>query len=112
MPRPLVLGNGNLLVALDHALCIRDFTFPYVGLLNHLSGHRIRMGLWIDGQFAWLNDPAWRKSLRYEPNTLATRALCTHPGLDVEMVVADCVLHDDNILLRRFEIVNRADHPR
>jgi GH15 family glucan-1,4-alpha-glucosidase len=37
MPRPVVLGNGEILVCEDGALNIRDFYFPYVGLYNHLS---------------------------------------------------------------------------
>jgi GH15 family glucan-1,4-alpha-glucosidase len=112
MPRPLVVGNGNLLVALDRDLSIRDFTFPCVGLLNHLSGNRIRLGVWIDGQFAWLADPAWQKRLAYETNTLATRVSCFHPGLNLELQVADCVSHRENILLRRFTFLHRADHSR
>lgn len=112
MPRPLVLGNGNLLVAYDKDLDIRDFTFPYVGLLNHLSGHRIRIGVWAAGQFAWLHDPAWRKRLLYEPDTLVTRVECTHPRLNIEMRVSDCVSHRDDILLRGFEIKNLTAETR
>jgi GH15 family glucan-1,4-alpha-glucosidase len=112
MPRPLVIGNGNLLVAMDNNLYIRDLTFPYVGLLNHLSGHPIRLGLWVAGQFAWLDDPAWRKSLTYEPDTLITKAECVHPGMKVTLTVSDCVSHRDNMLLRRFEITNRLEEER
>ena len=106
MPRPLVIGNGSLLVAMDSDLFIRDFTFPCVGLLNHLSGNKIRMGVWVDGQFAWLDAPAWRKSLRYEPNTLVTRAVCEHDGLGVTLVVSDCVAHHADILLRRVDVTS------
>lgn len=112
MPRPLVIGNGNLLVAMDSNLFIRDLTFPYVGLLNHLSGHPIRLGLWVSGQFAWMDDPAWRKSLVYETDTLVTKAECIHPALRVTLTVSDCVSHRDNMLLRRFEIENRAEQER
>jgi GH15 family glucan-1,4-alpha-glucosidase len=106
MPRPLIIGNGSLLVAMDSDLFIRDFTFPRVGLLNHLSGNKIRMGVWVDGRFAWLNDSGWRKSLRYEPNTLVTRAACEHDGLGVSLMVSDCVTHHADILLRRVDVTN------
>jgi GH15 family glucan-1,4-alpha-glucosidase len=112
MPRPLVTGNGNLLVALDGDLFIRDLTYPFVGLLNHLSGHRVRLGVWVEGQFAWLSDPGWRKRLRYEPDTLVTRAECQHDDMAIGLIVSDCVEHRENILLRRFDITNRAAQPR
>jgi GH15 family glucan-1,4-alpha-glucosidase len=112
MPRPLVIGNGNLLVAMDSNLSIRDFTFPRVGLLNHLSGHYVRIGLWVAGQFVWLDSPGWQKHLRYETDTLATRAECHHEGIGVTLALSDCVLHRDNILLRRFELTNHRDEPR
>ncbi|MCS6777877.1 MAG: glycoside hydrolase family 15 protein [Chloroherpetonaceae bacterium] len=112
MPRPLVIANGNLLVACDKHLYIRDLTFPYIGLLNHLSGHPIRIGLWVSGQFAWLDAPAWRIEPRYEPDTLVTRSECVHPGMKVRLIVSDCVSHRDNILLRAFEVENRSDHER
>ena len=101
-----------MLVAMDKDLSIRDFTYPYVGLLNHLSGHRIRIGVWVDHRFAWLEDPHWRKSLRYEPDTLLTRAECVHPDLALELTLSDCVSHRENILLRRFHITNRAAEAR
>lgn len=112
MPRPLVIGNGNLLIALDHELSIRDFTFPYVGLYNHLNGARIRIGIWIDGRFSWLADPEWRKQLRYAPGTLATEVRCEHAGLALDLTLSDCVDARSNILLRRFVLVNRTDYPR
>jgi GH15 family glucan-1,4-alpha-glucosidase len=112
MPRPLVLGNGNILVALDNDLSIRDFTFPYVGLLNHLSGHRIRIGVWCDGRFAWMADPSWHKDLRYEVDTLVTSVRCENRDMAIELLHSDCVLHRDNILLRKFEVRNLSAHVR
>ena len=112
MPRPLVLGNGNLLVALDRELSIRDFTFPFVGVLNHLSGHRIRIGVWCDGQFAWMADNGWTKDLGYEPNSLVTSVRCEHRDMAIALVLSDCVLHRDDILLRRFEVQNHSAHDR
>ncbi len=112
MTRPLALGNGSLLVALDNDLSIRDLTYPHVGLLNHLNGNSIRLGVWTEGRFAWLSDPAWRKRLLYEDDTLVTRAECEHPDLELTLVVSDCVSHRDNILLRAFTFHNRADRAR
>lgn len=112
MPRPLVVGNGNLLVALDSGLSIRDFTYPYVGLLNHLSGNRVRLGVWCDGKFSWLADPSWFRELRYEADTVVTLARCRNEAMQLEMTLSDCVLHRDDILLRRFEFRNPTPKPR
>lgn len=112
MPRPLVLGNGNLLVAYDAELSIRDFTYPYVGLLHHLSGHYIRIGVWIGGRFAWLSDPGWDRSLAYQEDTLLSHCVCKHDWLGVEMLLADCVCHRENTLLRRVEVTDRTGAAR
>ncbi len=112
MPRPLVVGNGNILVALDADLSIREFTFPYVGQQNHLFGNSIRIGLWVSGQFRWLDDCGWRCSLRYESDTLATNAVCIHDDLGITLTLSDCVLHDRNILLRRLRVTNHSDQTR
>ena len=112
MPRPLVVGNGNLLVALDSRLDIRDLYWPYVGLYNHLSGNRARIGIWADGRFSWLGSPDWDRTPAYETGTLVTcaRATCQSLGLDVEL--RDCVHHREDILLRRIRIHNRHGHTR
>jgi GH15 family glucan-1,4-alpha-glucosidase len=109
MPRPLVIGNGNLLVTLDSELSIRDIFWPYVGLYNHLSGHRVRLGIWVDGTFSWLSDHGWNRDLQYEPNTLVTRAQCRNDRLNLTLTLRDCVVHREDILLRRFVIENHAD---
>ena len=49
MPRDIVLGNGELLVNLDHHLYIRDIYYPYVGWANHVGGHHCRVGVWTEG---------------------------------------------------------------
>lgn len=112
MPRPLVLGNGNLLVALDRELTIRDFYWPYVGLHNHLSGHRVRLGIWVDGHFSWLSDAAWERTLRYEESTLVTAATAENRELGLTLTLNDCVLHREDILLRRFRLRNHVDAAR
>ncbi len=39
MPRPLVVGNGRLLVNFDDNLNIRDIYYPHVSQENHVLGH-------------------------------------------------------------------------
>ena len=106
MSRPLVVGNGRLLVTLDRDLSIRDLHWPYIGLYNHLSGNRGRIGIWVDGAFSWLGNGDWDRKLVYEPNTLVTDATAKNDSMGIGMRLKDCVLHSDDILIRRFTFDN------
>jgi GH15 family glucan-1,4-alpha-glucosidase len=61
--RPLIYGNGSLLVCVDEKGIVRDIYYPYAGMENH-GGH-IRLGLYdIDlKKFGWLD--GWNIRLRY-----------------------------------------------
>jgi GH15 family glucan-1,4-alpha-glucosidase len=51
MARSAILGNGQMLVALDNRGSLRDLYFPYVGLEDQVRGHYIhRVGVFVDGQ--------------------------------------------------------------
>jgi len=54
--RPLIMGNGRMLICQDERGTIRDIYFPYVGLENH--GNSIRAGIYdLDRRiFSWLED--------------------------------------------------------
>ena len=82
MPRDIPVGNGKLLICFDRNYCIRELYFPHVGLENHVGGRFCRMGVWVDGQFAWLG-PDWEIELGDPPDTLVTDVTLTHPGLGV-----------------------------
>ncbi len=112
MPRPLVLGNGELLVNLDHDLSIRDLYHPYVGWANHVGGYRCRVGVWTEGGFAWLEDGSWERRIDYEADTLVTSCTATHSGLGLRLHVSHAVLHDANVLLQRFRVENQRDEAR
>src|ERR1051326_3942867 len=112
MPRPLVLGNGRMHVAIDHGLSIRDLYWPYVGLHNHLSGNRCRIGLWAEGAFRWLSDPSWRRKLGYVEGALTTDVTLEHDELEVRVRLNDSVLHDFDCLFRWLRIENLAERER
>lgn len=112
MPRPLVLGNGRVLVCLDHHLVLRDLYFPHVGQLNHIWGNRNQLGVWAEGQFAWLDDPAWQRSLGYKPGTLVTRCTARHPGLALQLTIEDTVHHRHNVFIRKVTVQNLHAGPR
>ena len=84
MPRDIPLGNGKLLICFDRHYTIRELYFPHVGLENHVGGKFCRMGVWVDGRFAWVG-PDWEIELGYLPDTLVTDVKLTHPGLGVAL---------------------------
>ncbi len=100
MPRDLPLGNGTLLVNFDASYFIRDIYFPHVGAEDHTAGHAFRFGVWVDGEFAWLDQPAWGRSLRFRDETMVTEVVLRHPGLGVELHCADAVDFHENVYVR------------
>jgi len=62
--RPLIFGNGKVLICEDERGTIRDVYFPYVGLENH--GNSIRVGICdLDSLYcSWLEN--WNIRQRYK----------------------------------------------
>jgi GH15 family glucan-1,4-alpha-glucosidase len=112
MPRDLPLANGRMLVNFDSSYTLRDFYWPHIGQQNQTLGEPSRTGVWVDGKFAWFGDNGWTRDLRYVPDTLVTNVSLTHPGLQLKLTCADAVDFDRDIMLRRFQITNLADHAR
>ncbi len=106
MPRPLVFSNGRLLVGLDECLNIRELFFPNVGLYDHLCGQMVRMGVWANGAFSWIDDDEWARTLTYEQSTLVSRCTLTSIRLGLQMTIQDCVLPNENAFLRSISVKN------
>ncbi|TAM60735.1 glycoside hydrolase family 15 protein [bacterium] len=104
MPRDLPLGNGSLLVAFDRTYTLRDLYYPHVGQENHLGGHKCRVGVWCDGQMAWIHHDGWERQLGYRENTLETAVWLRHPALDLTLLCSDVVDLREPALLRRFTL--------
>ncbi|HHV24278.1 MAG: glycoside hydrolase family 15 protein [Methanosarcina sp.] len=62
--RPLIFGNGRILICEDEKGTIRDIYFPYVGLENH--GNSIKVGICdLDSLYcSWLEN--WKIQQRYK----------------------------------------------
>ncbi|NCN50828.1 MAG: glycoside hydrolase family 15 protein [Candidatus Pacebacteria bacterium] len=112
MPRALVLGNGETVVCLDRFGFVRDFYFPYVGLENHVSGNKHRIGFMIDGQFTWLDDGTWQINIGYKPETMVGYLVCKNEEKQISIVMEDCVYNESNVFLRQVEIYNHRDDTR
>ncbi len=112
MPRDLVVGNGKVLVNFDSKLNMRDFYYPYVGQMNHIMGHKNRVGAWVDGCFLWFEDGCWHHELRYLADSLVTDVKSMCPELGLELTLNDAVHFRKNILLRRLTVRNLASIDR
>lgn len=112
MARPLVIGNGQLLICYDDRLVMRDLYFPRVGELNHIVGDRNQIGIWVDGTFTWVGDDPWERRLGYRPGSLVTESVAVNPRLGLKLTFRDAVYHRKNILLRQVKVRNQWDRPR
>ncbi|MFQ6133811.1 MAG: glycoside hydrolase family 15 protein [Armatimonadota bacterium] len=112
MPRDIPVGNGSLLVNFDQSYQLRDLYWPHVGLENHTAGHACRFGVWVDGQFRWLDDEGWERSLRYAEDTLVTEVRLEHGELEVELRCEDVVDFHEDLYLRRVTVHDRAGRER
>ena len=112
MPRHLVVGNGKILVNLDQNAYIRDIYYPFVGQLNHVGGYRCRVGIWVDGQFSWLDDPEWTMKLSYIEDSLVTDVEAVNNSLGITLLMNDGVHQRDPIYLKRIIVVNHQSHER
>ncbi len=112
MPREIVLGNGNMLVNFDSFLNMRDFYFPYVGMENHISGYKNRLGVWVEGLFSWLEEPGWCRKSGYKDESLVSDVTAVNMELGIEILINDAVHYRENIYLKRIVIRNRQSRQR
>lgn len=110
MARALTLGNGSMLVCLDKFGFVRDFYFPYVGLENHVSGQKHRIGIMVNGNFSWIDDGSWKISIGYKPGTMVGYLVCKNEKLQVSIVMEDIVYNEANVFLRQVDIYNHSDN--
>jgi len=111
LPRPLVIGNGRMLVNLDARLALRDLYYPHVGQVNHIAGRRHLVGVWAGGRFSWIDEDGWGRRLAYRRETLVTHAVATHPALGLTLEIDDAVHYRWDILVRRVRVLG-GDGPR
>lgn len=109
MPRALTLGNGTFLVCLDKYGFVRDMYYPYVGLENHVAGHKHRIGFKVNDTFSWLNDGSWQISIGYKPETMVGYLVCKSEKLQVTVVMEDIVYNETDIFIRQVDIYNHSD---
>ena len=113
MPQSLIVANGNLLASFDAQLQMRDFFYPYVGQENHSAfDKKHRVGVWVDGQMAWLDNPEWVFDIRYHDQSLVGNSTAKHERLQVCLNFEDFVYTTHDVLFRKVTITNHADYER
>jgi len=108
--RPLIYGNGTLLVCVDERGVVRDFYYPYAGMENH--GGCIRLGLYdVDlKKFGWLDK--WDLKQQYEGSSLIGESVYASGGFDAAITVREMVHHELNFFLRSVEVKNITKKPK
>ncbi|MBP1930682.1 glycoside hydrolase family 15 protein [Ammoniphilus resinae] len=112
MPRPLVIGNGKLLINFDQSLNMRDLYYPFVGQRNHIGGYFSRLGVWVDGKFSWCHESGWDIRLGYFPESLVTDIQLEHQGLQLRLRINDAVHQRETIYLKKVNVENLSEKPR
>ncbi len=112
MPRDLPLGNGHLLLNFDKSYNLRDIYWPHVGQALHTRGDISHTGIWVDGQFAWIDDPVWQRELTYDDETMVTCVTLHHSGLQLQLVFNDTVDFNRDIFFRHITVTNQANRQR
>lgn len=112
MSRALVFGNGRFLVTLDQHGFVRDMHYPYVGLENHVSGNKHRIGVMVGEDFAWIDDGSWQINLGYKPETMVGYLVCKSDKLQVSLVMEDIVYNESEVFLRQVDVYNHSEQDK
>ena len=111
MARDIPLGNGSFVLLFDEDYQIRDIFYPHVGMENHLTGGKCRMGTWTEGRFSWVGE-GWKRDLQYEPGTLVTSVILYNEELGLLIKCRDAVDFHEDIYVRELEVENLSSMER
>ncbi|MBI4178331.1 glycoside hydrolase family 15 protein [bacterium] len=112
MPRDLPIGNGRMLVNFDAGYRLRDFYYPRVGQENQTMGFPCRFGVWVDGEFRWVDDAGWERKLDYADGLLITSVHLYHPRLKLHLTCQDMVDCQETIYFKRIDVRNEEGRAR
>ncbi|MBC7581517.1 glycoside hydrolase family 15 protein [Aeromicrobium sp.] len=114
MGRPVILGNGSLTIGLNEIGLVHDFYYPYVGLENLTTARSMnhRIGVWVDGNFSWVDDGNWSTSVDFESDALITIIELKNEQLGVCLSLTDFVDSEHNAFCRQITVHNLHDDAR
>lgn len=110
MGRPVILGNGSMTVGLNEQGLVHDFYYPYVGLENLTTARSVhhKIGVYIDGQFSWVDSGEWDINVDFETDYLASKISMKNSKLQVELNFCDFVDNTHNIFGRIIKVKNTS----
>ncbi len=114
MARPIVLSNGELHVGINKFGEVHDFYYPYVGQENHAAGKSLRhkIGVWVEGQFSWIDDGSWDISFDYPHDSLIGYTRAHNAQLNILLEFDDAVDSYQAAFLRNIHVVNQENRER
>lgn len=116
MAKSLTLANGSILIGLDQFAQVRDVYYPHVGLSNHVSGasgsYTHRVGVWVEGTLAWLDEPSWTVSVGVSDGTAEGHTVAVNESLRLSLSITDVVYNEKNIFLRNVIVTNTSGDTR
>lgn len=109
-----MLSNGQMLVGLDDSGFVHDFYYPYVGQENLTNARNCqhKIGVWVDGDFSWLNDGSWDIDISFEEEALVSSINYIHKKLKISLIFNDFIDPNSNIFIRHITVHNEADQER
>ncbi len=114
MARPIVMSNSRLHVGLNIYGEVHDFYYPYVGQENHAASKNLRhrVGIYVDGKVAWLDNGAWQFQFSYHEGTLIGSTKAVNDSIGVSIEFDDCVDAEQDLFIRNIHIINNWDQKR
>ena len=108
----VLLANGTLAVELDQFGRVSSLSFPHVGreVQNRHAVHRI--GVWVDGEFSWIDDGSWQVTMRLPQGALVAHTVLKHERLGLVLECDDFVDSKVNVFGRNIHVVNLRTETR
>lgn len=102
------------MVGLDENGLVHDFYYPYVGLdnLTNARSSQHKIAVWVDGVFSWTDDGTWQISVDFRSDALISMVTMVSSHLQVTLMFTDFIDAEQDVFIRRLELVNTADHER
>lgn len=114
MARPAILSNGQLMVGLNEHGLVHDFYYPYVGLDNLTTSRSVhhKIGLWVDGDFTWVDDGSWETNVSLEDDALIANTSMLNKNIQIKLSTVDFVDPANNAFIRRIKVSNLSGAKR
>jgi len=113
MPKSINLGNGTVLIGLDHFGQVKDLYFHYPGLENHVGEYLIhKIGIYVEEKFSWIDNGEWQVNVYSQKGTMASNIIARNDGIGIELIFTDVVYNEKNIFVREITVKNLFDRKR